>query len=307
MSIARAAAARAPSPPTARDDRVRHDVGRIGEAIEEIAALEVRPERLDDVAVGRACRTRRRLRTRSRLLVVVEAEHRAPRRVRAARLDVLARGRRGRLQVQDRNAVDDGKDAALAAEDAVAESRRRCGGGTARSTSSSRPPQYGTAEDVERLDAHASRTRSPVRRAARARESAVRARAAARRNCSTPSQRRASSSSIQRERVVARPSACGGSAARRACAATQSRTSTTNVGGLAPSPNASGSMPQKLESGGAPPLACAASTTSRITPVRHRHVVERRRGGAERLDGRVACARARRCDRGASRGRLRRR
>ena len=38
------------------------------------------------------------------------------------------------------------------------------------------------------------------------------------------------------------------------------------VGGLAASPNASGSMPQKLESAGEPPLAWAASTTSRITP-----------------------------------------
>ena len=58
-------------------------------------------------------------RTRSACAVVVEAEHRAPRQIGTAGLDVIARRGRGRLQVQHRDAVDDRKDAALAAEDAV--------------------------------------------------------------------------------------------------------------------------------------------------------------------------------------------
>jgi hypothetical protein len=40
----------------------------------------------------------------------------------------------------------------------------------------------------------------------------------------------------------------------------------TSVGGSAPAPKASGTMPQKLESDGTPAFAWAALTISRITP-----------------------------------------
>ena len=84
------------------------------------------------------------------------------------------------------------------------------------------------------------------------------------------------------DRVVRRPSACDGSAAPRACAPPTSRTSTRRSAGSAPSPKASGSMPQKLASAARRPRACAASTIVAHHALRHRDVVERRRVGAER-------------------------
>src|SRR5262249_59605974 len=98
--------------------RLRHDVGRIGEAVEEIAALEVRPERLDSFPIrgdvgfgGRFERASARL--------VVQAYHRATRQIRASSLNLIPGNGGGRLQMQNRDAIDDREDAALAAEDAV--------------------------------------------------------------------------------------------------------------------------------------------------------------------------------------------
>src|SRR4029077_12032032 len=86
--------------------------------VQEIAALEVRPERLDrfpirgDVGFGGGFE-------RARARLVVEPDHRAARQIRTARLNLIASGGGGRLQMQNGNAVDDRKNAALAAEDAV--------------------------------------------------------------------------------------------------------------------------------------------------------------------------------------------
>ena len=60
---------------------------------------------------GRFERARRRL--------VVQADHRAARQIRTARLNLIAGGGGRRLQMQNRDAIDDREDAALAAEDAV--------------------------------------------------------------------------------------------------------------------------------------------------------------------------------------------
>ena len=66
----------------------------IGEPIQEVAAFECAAERVDDFAVGRRRRSRQRVEPLGRCRVVVEAEHRAQRQIGAARVDVLARGRR---------------------------------------------------------------------------------------------------------------------------------------------------------------------------------------------------------------------
>ena len=118
MSIARRAAAEHRRRRRPAHDRLRDDVGRIGEAVEEVAALEIGPERVDHLAVRRRVGRGRGVEGLG-LRVVVEAEHRAPRQVGAPGLDLIARGGRRRLQVQHRDAVDDREDAAVAAEDAV--------------------------------------------------------------------------------------------------------------------------------------------------------------------------------------------
>ena len=56
---------------------------------------------------------------RARASLVVQADHRATRQIRTARLNLIASGGGGRLQMQHRDAVDDRENAALAAEDAV--------------------------------------------------------------------------------------------------------------------------------------------------------------------------------------------
>src|SRR2546423_15588652 len=102
------------------DDGLRDDEGRIGKTIEEVAALEVRSERVDGVAIGRL----RRVRDRVEPLGVggqIESEHRPARARRFAGLHLVARLRRVRLEVEDRYAVDHRKHAAVTAEDAVAD------------------------------------------------------------------------------------------------------------------------------------------------------------------------------------------
>src|SRR5436190_97136 len=99
-------------------DRVGDDVGRIGKAVQEIAAFERRAERVDHVAVGGGLR-RGDLVKASRVRLVVEIEHRPPREIRPPGFDVRPSPRGTAVEVHDRNAVDDREDAALAAENAV--------------------------------------------------------------------------------------------------------------------------------------------------------------------------------------------
>ena len=54
-----------------------------------------------------------------RLRFVFEAEHDPAREIGTPRLHLIARGRRRRQQVQNRDSGDDRKDAAMAAEDPV--------------------------------------------------------------------------------------------------------------------------------------------------------------------------------------------
>jgi hypothetical protein len=71
-------------------DRLRDDERRVGEAIEEVTALEARAEGVDRFAV----RGRRRPHRRFELLglrVVFDADQRSQRELRASGLDVIAR------------------------------------------------------------------------------------------------------------------------------------------------------------------------------------------------------------------------
>ena len=122
-------------------DGIGHDVGGIGEAIQEVAALE---------AVGPSVCTMSRYVAvlddadrleASRVLIVFDAHHRAERQIGSAGFEVLAGGDGGGLQMEHRDAVDHRKDAAGAAEDAVARSRRRSRDGTSTRRVRAGPPQ----------------------------------------------------------------------------------------------------------------------------------------------------------------------
>ena len=123
---------------------------------------------------------------------VVEAEHRAPRTIRVALLDELTRrGGRG-LQVHDRNAVHDRKDAALATQDAVLD-LVAAGAVIRRLDEVERPAAVRAPEDIERRRVHALGTGSPICSMIDSQRLSV----GARRKCSSPSSRLASASSIR--------------------------------------------------------------------------------------------------------------
>ena len=305
MSIARPPP-RSTVPADRAHDRVGDDVGRVGEAVEEIAALEVRPERLDDVAVGRRVGRRQRRRTRAAC-------------ASSSRPNIARRARSGRPASTCSRAAVDAPAAGAGPEcrrrpercssgsrGCRRESRRRRGGGTARSTSSAARRSRGTG-GCRAWTCISNHDRHPVRRAARAVGSPAAVERRARRNCSTPSQSPRLGVVDPRERVVRRPSACGGSGARRACAAPSRGRRRRTSAARRRCPNASGTMLQKPESGGAPASGGAPlSTTCAHDALRHRDVVERRGVGAERPHRGLRSARGRRCDRDASTARPRR-
>ncbi len=100
------------------DDGVRDDVGRIGKAIEKVAAFEIRAECVDDVFVRRPIRQDGRFKSRG-LRAVFQADHRPQRAVRFSRLELIA-GRGGvRPKVEHRNARNDREDAAVAPQNGV--------------------------------------------------------------------------------------------------------------------------------------------------------------------------------------------
>src|SRR6185503_15337808 len=135
-------------------DGARDDVGRVREAIQEVAALEIRTERLNGVAVGRSVRRGDGVEALG-VRLVVQAEHGAARQIRALRLDLLARLARARQQVEDRDAVDDREDAAVAAEDAVV---NLLGRAAMEQRLDEREPSatVRAAEELERVNPHAA-------------------------------------------------------------------------------------------------------------------------------------------------------
>ena len=232
------------------------------------------------------CRTRRRASNAARLRVVVEAEHRAARQIRTARLDLIARG------------------GGAPAADAGPGCRRRpgrCSSGSrgcrrwissplrrwnSESTSASRPPQYGQRRMSSSVQVRIDGS-STVRRAARG-SSRRRARLERRRGGNA---RRRASAALRLRR--SRRSGCSApiwvrwQRSAASLRGTQSRTSTTNVGGLAPSPNASGVDAPEARIGRRAALGVRRFDDSPHDALRHRHVVERRRVGAERQHGGV--------------------
>ena len=279
MSIARRAAVQHGAAPTARTTASATMKVGIRKAIEEVAALEIRAERLDDVAVGRRVSDAAAASNALGLRLVVETDHRAQRQIRLSGLDVLARRGRRRLQMQHRNAVDHREDAAVAAEDAVVDlvadrAMEQRG----------RPARAGRRRYGQRRMSRVSMCMSRSRRACSSIGSPV-ASSGARRKCSTPSQRRASSSSIRANGLfgahLAAMTAKRGELARHPVARRRRR----SVGGSAPMPNASGTMLQKPVSGGAaarrapprqPRASCrAASSRSRAAGRRRRATAPR--------------------------------
>ena len=220
----------APCRATARTTAWRDDVGRIGEAIEEVAALEVRAR------ARRRCRgtwqsSDEATRVESlRLRLVVEAEHRAPREVRPARLDVLARCGRRPAAGAGPGCRRRPERCSSGSRGCRRGSRRRRAGETARSTSVEPSAAVRTPEDVERLDARScARHRLAQLLEHRFASGSRPARAGSAR-------RRASAAGLglvePGERIVAGPSASDGSASAASLRGTQSRTSTTKVGGF---------------------------------------------------------------------------
>ena len=112
-------------PPPARtragdraNDRIGDDEGRIGKSIQKVAAFEVWTERVNEVAIRGGLRARGRLEHLG-LRIVLEAEHDPAREIGTPGLHLIARGRRGRQQMQNRYSGHDREDAAMAAEDPV--------------------------------------------------------------------------------------------------------------------------------------------------------------------------------------------
>src|SRR5439155_10423765 len=102
------------------NDGFGDDVGRIRESVREVAAFEIRTERLDGLAVRRGLRRGDGLEC-ARLRLALEAYHRPQRLLGMFRLHLVSRSRRVRLQVQHWDAVNDREDAAVAAENPVAD------------------------------------------------------------------------------------------------------------------------------------------------------------------------------------------
>src|SRR5262245_63931822 len=93
------------------------EVGWIREAIEKVPTLELRSERFDELPIRRFFRLGRVF--EYACLRLVQTEHRPLCRFRLGSLDVVARCRRLRLQVQNRNPGRDGEDTAVTAQNAV--------------------------------------------------------------------------------------------------------------------------------------------------------------------------------------------
>ena len=161
MSTRAASAPRSTVPRDAADGRLRHEVGRVGEAVEKVAALEIRSERLDDLAVRRRVGHRRRRRTPP------PVPRRRARSSSCARDPAVPPGSdRGRLWLA---AGDGGPECrrrpgrcSSGSRECRRGSRRRCGGETATSTSVEPPAAVGTPQNVKRFESHADR---PVVRA----------------------------------------------------------------------------------------------------------------------------------------------
>jgi len=131
---------------------LRDDESRIGKSIQKISALEVGADRLDRVFIRRGVRRRRALEDFG-LVLIVEPEHRAPRENRAAGFQVLDCGCGIRLKMEDRDAIDQREDTALAAENAavkfgVAALMEQRGDELERSST------IGTAEHIQSVDTH---------------------------------------------------------------------------------------------------------------------------------------------------------
>ena len=211
------------------------------------------------------CPTRPTASKRAACRVVVEAEHRAAREIGPAGLDVVARRRRRRLRCSTGMPSTTRKDAAVAAEDAVVDL-------VAVAPVEQRVDQLEAAaavraaQDVERR-AHVQCGMGD--RLARACSSSGVAAAGERR---APELFGAQPAAARRPRRASAnglfgPICVRWQRARRASAAPSRARRSTNVGGPAASPKASGAMPQKLGVGRRPALAArAASTTARMTP-----------------------------------------